>query len=131
MNPHEYEDSRKKFRTLHRDDMYHVIRDNDRTGMFQGMVDIFLVAFAIGFRYGRREQVRGSGAINHVNSSAIDQDNQDLIIVLMLDRHEGLDSEQLWSFVEEYAEGGISILYESLRLSEWVLDLDTIKGMRV
>ena len=111
--------------------MYHIIRDNDGTGMFQGMVDIFLVAFAIGFRYGKREQVRGSGAINHVNSSAIDTDNQDLIIILMLDRHEGLEREQLWQMVEEYAEGGISILYESLRLSEWVLDLDTIKGLGV
>lgn len=131
MNLYEYEDYQKKFRTLHRDDMYHIIRDNDGTGMFQGMVDIFLVAFAIGFRYGKREQVRGSGAINHVNSSAIDTDNQDLIIILMLDRHEGLEREQLWQMVEEYAEGGISILYESLRLSEWVLDLDTIKGLGV
>lgn len=128
---HEYEDFQKKFRTAHRDDMYHVIRENDRTGMFQGMVDIFLVAFAIGFHYRRREPVKGSGIINHVNASAIDADNQDLIITLMLDRHKEVTKDQLWPMVEEYAEGGIPVLYESLRLSEWILDLETIRGMKV
>jgi len=29
--------------------------------------------------------------------------------------------------VEEYAEAGIEVLYESLRLSEWVLDIRTLR----
>lgn len=124
----EYEDFQKKFRTLHRDDMYHVIRENDRTGLFSGMIDIFLMAFAIGFHNDKREQVKGSGAINHANSSAINADDQDLIIALMLDRHDQISKDELWSMVEEYAEGGIHILYESLKLSEWVLDVETIIG---
>ena len=128
MNYGDYEDFQKKFRTMHRDDMYHVIRENDRTGMFSGMVDIFLMAFGIGFHNDVREPVRGSGAINHVNASAISADNQDLIIVLMIDRYGQIEKDLLWSMVEEYAEGGIEMLYNSLQLSEWVLDVETISG---
>ena len=95
MNYGDYEDFQKKFRTMHRDDMYHVIRENDRTGMFSGMVDIFLMAFGIGFHNDVREPVRGSGAINHVNASAISADNQDLIIVLMIDRYGQIEKDLL------------------------------------
>ena len=126
LNYREYEDFQKKFRTLHRDDMYHVIRENDRTGMFSGMINIFLMAFAIGFHNNVRVPVRGTGAINHANASAISQENQDLIIVLMLDRHGDISRDDLWSAVEEYAEGGIQTLFDSLKLSEWVLDIETI-----
>lgn len=127
MNYDEYRDFQKKFRTLHRDDMYHVIRENNDTGMFDSMVDIFLMAFAIGFHKKERQSIKGSGAINHVNASALTPEKEDLIILLMLDRHPEIkDCNQMWDAVEEYAEGGIHSLYESLRLSGWVLNIESI-----
>lgn len=41
MNYEKFQDFSKKFRTLQRDTMYHEIRDNDRTGIFNQMVSIF------------------------------------------------------------------------------------------
>ena len=71
--------------------------------------------------------VSGPDAINHVNNSAVSSTNQDLIILLMLDRHPELQSrEDLWKLVEAYAEGGIEILYDSLYRNEWILDIDDI-----
>lgn len=132
MNYEKFQDFSKKFRTLQRDTMYHEIRDNDRTGIFNQMVSIFLMAFAIGFNKQIRKTTSGSGSINHVNASAIDPDTQNMIIMLMLDRHPEIDSpdkrDMLWSFVEEYAEGGIGILHDSLVLSEWVLDSEAVIG---
>ena len=84
------------------------------------------MAFAIGFHLGKRESI-GSGAINHTNISSIEASHQDLIIILMLDRHPDIpDAQALWSMVEEYAEYGIVVLYESLRRSDWVLDVDDV-----
>lgn len=128
MNFKDFEDFQKKFRTNHRDDMYHVIREKDQTGMFSSVVNTFLMAFAMGFHLKRREPLR-SGAINHVNASNTTVDQQDVIILLMLNRHpEITTSDELWSMVEEYAEGGIIALYDSLSISEWVLDVQSILG---
>ncbi len=128
MNYKDFEDFQKKFRTNHRDDMYHVIRENDSTGMFSSVVNTFLMAFAMGFHLNRRGPI-GSGAINHVNSSNTTVDQQDVIILLMLRRHPEITSkDELWSMVEEYAEGGIIALYDSLSISEWVLDVQSILG---
>ena len=125
-----YRDFKKKFRTLERDSMYQVIEDNDKTGVFKGKFSIFLAAFAIGFHRGITKSVSGKGSINHTNASSFDNDSMDLIIMLMLDRHPEIDSpekkDQLWDLVEQYAEGGIGILFESLKLSEWVLDTKTL-----
>lgn len=122
-----YQYPEKKFRTVHRDDMYHEIRAHDRTGLFSEMVDLFLMSFAIGFHRGVCKTVSGPDAINHVNNSAVSSTNQDLIILLMLDRHPELQSrEDLWKLVEAYAEGGIEILYDSLYRNEWILDIDDI-----
>lgn len=132
MRPEDYRDPKKKFKTLRRDSMYHPIRDNDNTGIFSQMSSIFLMAFAIGFHKGLRKGVEGVGSINHANVSAIDLDTQDMIILMILDRHQEITSteqkDQVWSLVEQYAEGGIEVLYESLRLSEWVLDTDAVIG---
>ena len=132
MNLEEYRDSKKKFKTLRRDTMYHPIRDNDNTGIFNQMSSIFMMAFAIGFHRGLLKGVEGTGSINHVNISAIDLDTQDMLIMMILDRHPEITSpeqkDQVWSLVEQYAEGGIEVLYESLRLSEWVLDTDSVIG---
>lgn len=127
MSIKDFEDFQKKFRTMHRDDMYHVIRANDRTGMFSAVVNTFLISFAIGFHKGLRTHVGGPGAINHVNSSAMTPEQEDVIITLILDRHPDVeDKATLWSLVEEYAEGGIAVLFESLTISEWVLDIQQI-----
>lgn len=128
MNYKEYENIKKKFVTKHRDDMYHVIRDNDDSGIFSEMTDIFLISFSIGFHRKIRKTAKGSGSINHVNCSSIPIEIQDLIILLVLDRHKEIEcSDDLWMMVEEYAEAGIEVLYESLRLSEWVLDIRTLR----
>ena len=126
MNYKDYEYPGKKFRTCHRDDMYHVIRENDPTDLFSAVIDMFQMAFAIGFHLGKREPI-GAGAINHTNISSMEVSHQDLIIILMLDRHPEIpDAQALWSMVEEYAEYGIVVLYESLRRSDWVLDVDDV-----
>lgn len=127
MNYKDYEYPGKKFRTCHRDDMYHVIKDNDPTDLFSSIIDMFQIAFAIGFHLGKREPVGGSNAINHTNISAMKISHQDLIILLMLDRHpEIADAQTLWNMVEEYAEYGIGVLFESLRRSDWVLDVGDV-----
>ena len=127
MNYRDYEYPSKKFRTLHRDDMYHVIEENDRIKMFSRVIDTFMMAFAIGFHLNKRKHVTGSDAINHTNMSYISVDNQDLIILLMLDRHPEIETaSELWSMVEDYAEFGIEVLFESLRRSDWVLDMDDV-----
>lgn len=59
--------------------------------------------------------------------SAVQDSHQNLIIILMLDRHPDLkDGAELWNMVEEYAEYGIEILYASLRRSDWILDVDDV-----
>ena len=130
MNPEEYRDPKKKFKTLRRDSMYHPIRDNDNTGMFNQMSSIFMMAFAIGFHRNLRKGVEGAGSINHVNASAIDIDTQDMVILMILDRHPEITTseqkDEIWDLVEQYAEGGIGVLYESLRLTEWVLDVESV-----
>lgn len=130
MKLEEYRDPKKKFRTLRRDSMYFPIRDNDNTGIFGQMSSIFMMSFAIGFHRGLRKSVEGSGSINHVNISSIDIDTQDMIIMMILDRHPEISSpnqkDDVWTLVEQYAEGGIEVLYESLRLSEWVLDVESL-----
>lgn len=132
MSIEDYRDSTKRYRTLHRDDMYHPIRDNDQTGMFKQINSIFLMSFAIGFHRRMLESVKGGNSDNHVNNLSIDSEIQDVIILMILDRHTEITSpeqkDQLWSLVEQYAEGGIKVLYESLRLSEWVLDVDSVIG---
>lgn len=128
MNFEDYRTVKKKFRTNHRDDMYHALAENDVTGMFKGMTNTFLVSFAIGFHQDMVKKLE-PGAINHVNATSIDLADQDTIILLMLERHPDLkDSEELWNKVEEYAEYGITALYESMRLSEWILDIQSIIG---
>ena len=129
MNYKEFESSSFKFKTCHRDDMYHVIRDNDDTRMFRHVVDIFLIAFSIGFRKGSRKTI-GSGSINHVNAVNIKTDKQDLIILLMLNRHKDLeDADALWGAVGEYAEYGIEVLCESLKRCDWILDVDDLMNI--
>lgn len=131
MSIEDYRDSTKRYRTLHRDDMYYPIRDNDQTGMFKQINTIFLMSFAIGFHRGLLESVKGSSD-NHVNNMSIDSEIQDVIILMVLDRHTEITSpeqkDQLWSLVEQYAEGGVKVLHESLRLSEWVLDVNSVIG---
>ncbi len=134
----------KKFRSNYRDTKYHVILEKDRTGLFDSMTSIFLASFAIGFHNNLRKSV--SGGTNHVNLSSIGSEHHDLMILLVHDRHPEIDAYpikvdvdsddsgssektramELWSIVEEYAEGGIEELYESLFLSEWVLDVDSL-----
>ena len=126
MNCRTFEQPGKKFKTCHRDDMYHVIWENDPAKLFSSMVNIFLMSFAVGFHLEKRAAL-GPGSINHVNMVNIGSDHQDLIIVLMLDRHPDLSNAQdLWAMVEEYAEYGIQVLFESLKRSDWVLDIDDV-----
>lgn len=132
MNLEEYRIPDRKFKTLCRDSMYHPIRDNDNTGIFGQVSSIFLMAFAIGYHRNLRKGATGSGSINHANMTSIGIDTQDLLILMILERHPEITSPEqkgeVWDLVEQYAEGGIGILYESLRLSEWVLDPDSIIG---
>lgn len=129
MSLEDYRDN-KKFRTLCRDSRYHPIRENDNTGIFRSMTSIFLMSFAIGFHRNLRNSVEGSGSVNHVNLGSIDLETQDMIILMILDRHPEITSPaqkgKVWSLVEQYAEGGVEVLYDSLRLSEWVLDTDDL-----
>ena len=128
MNFEDFRSVKKKFRTNHRDDMYHILAENDVTGMFKGMPGTFMVSFAIGFHQDMAQKLE-PGAINHVNATSIDFADQDIIILLMLERYPDLkDPAELWDKVEEYAEYGITALYNSMRLSEWVLDVQSIIG---
>lgn len=59
----------------------------------------------------------------------IDNDTQDLIILLMTERHPDLGSaDDLWNMVEEYAESGIVTLHDSLARTEWLLDISDLLG---
>ena len=115
----------KKFRTCHRD-AYHEIRDNDETGLFASIIGIFLTSFSIGYHLNRRVPL-GPSAINHTNMPYINEDTQELIILLMIDRHHEIQSaDELWKMVEEYSEYGISVLLDSLKNNDWMLDVDAI-----
>ncbi len=132
MNLEDYHIPERKFYTRCRDTMYHQIRENDNTGIFGQVSSVFLMAFAIGYHRDVRKGAKGKGSINHVNMTSIDIDIQDLLILMILERHAEITSpeqkSEVWDLIEQYAEGGIGILYESLRLSEWVLDPASIIG---
>ena len=127
MNIDEFKSPGKKFRTCYRD-VYHDIRDHDSLGLFTSIIDTFLASFAIGFHTNSRTPL-GSNSINHTNMPYIDNDTQDLIILLMAERHPDLESaDDLWNMVEEYAESGIVPLHDSIARTEWLLDISDLLG---
>ena len=120
-----------KFVSAHRDDIYEPLAKNDRTSvMFSSKSDTFLVAFAIGFHVnGRRKPKEEGKPINHVNLTSISMDTRELIITLVQERHpEATDADTLWGLVEEYAEYGIVVLYESIKRNDYDIIVDDILG---
>jgi hypothetical protein len=117
-------DVKYKFKTQYRD-IYHMIQEKEKSGIFVSMVDLFLVAFSIGYRLDRFE--KPVKATNHVNLVNVPSDARELIIHLITERYPVLSTaDEVWSKAEEYAEAGIGILFDSLESTGYILDIDDI-----
>lgn len=128
MTAEDLRDPTRKLYTRHREDVYMRIQENDQTGIFSTYANIFLAGFAIGFHFDMKESARGNGSKNHMNMDPIPVHHQKLIIALMTERHpnEFTDKDSLWTAVEDYAEYGVVRLCESLKRTDWVLDVQDV-----
>ncbi len=117
MNFTEFNDTSYKFRSAHRDDYYERLEKDDLAGIFfRSRMYSFMIGFAIGFHLDQRKSVNADGkAINHTNLVNFPDEARKVIVVLMLHRFPNIESEtELWGIVEEYAEYGICIAYDSI-----------------
>jgi hypothetical protein len=113
-----------KFKSAFRDSMYEVIEKKDETGLLKGKSKIFYTAFAIGYHFNKTEPI-AKKSINHVNLVSFDRDIKELMVVLILKRHPKIkDSKELWSLVEQYAEYGIQVLFNTLKEKDNSLDIN-------
>lgn len=114
-----------KFRSAFRDSMYFVIRDKDKSGLFNNMAKIFYTAFSIGYHFEKKESI-AKKSINHVNLVSLDRSIKELLVRLILKRKPNIENpKELWKDVETYAEYGIQILFESWKENN-ILDIDLI-----
>lgn len=120
-----------KFRSAHRDSMYHYIRENDNYNLFSkdgaGMTGLFNTAFSIGYHFDEQRPIDNKNAINHVNLVSIDRDTKELMTLLILKRKPEIEeAKDLWSEVEKYAEYGIQVLYNAFKNNGNKLIIDSI-----
>ena len=118
-----------KFKTSERESMYQHLRENDETGLFTNLGDIFYTAFSIGYHFDDKKELK-KGAINHVNLVSIPQEIRELMVILVLKRNPKITNpKELWKDVELYAEYGINVLFNSWK-EKRRLDIDDILGKK-
>lgn len=134
MIPEQFQEIKYKFRTAHRDDYYNALEKGNTSGLFfTSKVNSTLAAFAVGFHLDARKKVNADGApVNHANLVNFPDDARETIIYLMLNRFPDLKTaDELWTIVEEYAEYGICILYQSIVVdNEDDIVIDDILGKK-
>jgi hypothetical protein len=114
-----------KFKTAYREEMYHYLRDNDDTGLFHNIQDIFCIAFAIGYHFDKQKEIEKS-SINHVNLVSIPSEAKEMMVNLILARKPDIENpKELWKEAEKYAEYGIVVLFNSWKTKK-MLDMDDI-----
>lgn len=124
-NMDEYLDGNVKFRTAYRESMYFQVRNHDTTGLFKSMTHLFYTAFAIGYYFNKKTKI-AKKAINHTNLVSFDLEIKQLMVELVLKRNKtNLNPKELWREVEEYAEYGITVLYDSWKKNN-IFDIDDI-----
>jgi hypothetical protein len=125
-------DSKYKFKSSYRDDKYHKLSEMEKSGIFKSITDTFLCAFAIGYHFDQTSVVKGGNStVNHVNLVSIPGDVRELLLRLIRNRYPQLDTpDDIWSKVEEYAEMGIQLLYDSVSANNWMLLIDDIMELK-
>jgi len=117
-----------KLHTTVRDSKYHVLRDQDESGLFgqrEAVREIFCMAFAIGYYFNEQKPI-GKGSINHVNIVSLDLEFKQLATLLILKRKPDItDPKELWKEIEIYAEYGIEVLFNSWK-DKGILDIADI-----
>jgi len=102
-----------KFRSAYRESMYFKMRDDDQSGLFSSISEMFYTAFAIGYHFDKQEEI-AKKSINHVNLVSLDRDIKELMVRLILKRKGDIDTpKDLWKEVEKYAEYGIQVLFNT------------------
>ena len=115
-----------KFKTAFRDSMYEVIEKKDETGLLKGKSKIFYTAFSVGYHFDKKEPI-AKKSINHVNLISFDRDIKELMVILILKRNPKIkDPKELWGLVEQYAEYGIQVLFNSWKEKDNFLDIKSL-----
>ena len=93
--------------------MYFKMRDDDQSGLFTSISEMFYTAFAIGYHFDKQEEI-AKKSINHVNLVSLDRDIKELMVRLILKKKGDIyDPKNLWKEVEKYAEYGIQVLFNT------------------
>ena len=107
--------------------MYFLMRDKDKTGLFNSISEMFYAAFAVGYHFNKQEPL-GKKPINHVNLVSFDRDIKELMATLILKKNPDIDDpKKLWREAEVYAEYGIQVIFNAWKKNEVLVISDIIE----